>query len=191
MILISLLDLSWDSLVWLLWFSILLIWASRAGYCLIKAPRSLKQFRWWITPLLAWILSLIWATHLLLWINFTLHKPELEKMTDRVNLATSQNKVVEFNQSQKIGMFEILGIYRVYNKSDSSQNNPEIAPTTTNVTSIEIEGKWAHQGFVRDLSRKPGGFKAIYFSFAPGSNNGDQDFFYLGDGWYAFQNLFD
>ena len=39
-ILFSLLDFSWDSLVWLLWFSILLIWAIRAGYCLIKAPRS-------------------------------------------------------------------------------------------------------------------------------------------------------
>jgi hypothetical protein len=190
-ILFSLLDLSWDSLAWLLWFSILLIWAIRAGYCVIKVPRSLKQLPWWITPLLGWILSLIWATHLLLWLNFTIHKPELEKIADRVNVTTSQNKALEFKPSQKIGTFEVIGVYRVYDKSDSAQNNPEIAPTTTNVTSIEIDGKWAHQGFVRDLSRKPGGFKAINFSFAPHSNNGDQEIFYLGDGWYVFQNLFD
>jgi hypothetical protein len=190
-LLVSLLNFSWDSLAWLLWLSILLIWAIRAGYCLIKAPRSLKQLRWWITPLLALILSLIWATHILLWFNFTLHKPALEKLADRVKVASSQNKVLEFNPSQKIGMFEIFGVRRVYDKSDSAGGNLEISPTTTNVTSIEINGNWAHQGFVRDLSRKPGGFKAITFSLAPGSNNGDQDIFYLGDGWYAFQNLFD
>lgn len=187
-------NFSWDSLAWLLWLSILLIWAIRAGYWLIKAPRSLKQLRWWITPLLALLLSIIWAAHFLLWLNFTLHKPELEKMADRVNVATSQKKALEFKPSQKIGTFEVVGVYRVYDvydKSDSAQNNPEISPTTTNVTSIEIDGKWAHQGFVRDLSRKPGGFKAMFFSFAPGSNNGDQDIFYLGDGWYVFQNLFD
>ncbi|MEG4231393.1 hypothetical protein QUA40_04630 [Microcoleus sp. Pol11C3] len=178
---------SWDSLAWLLWLSILLIWA----YSLINARLWLKQFRWWITPLLAWILSLIWATHLLLWFNFTLYKPALEKIADSVKVATSQNKVLEFNPSQKIGIFEILGVYRVYDQSEPAPDNLAILPTTTNVTSIEIEGKWAHQGFVRDLSRKAGGFQAINFSFAPGSNNGDQNIFYLGDGWYAFQNLFD
>ncbi|NJS11551.1 MAG: hypothetical protein HC789_14850 [Microcoleus sp. CSU_2_2] len=190
-LLVSLLNFSWDSLAWFLWLSLLLIWAIRAGYCLIKAPQTLKQFRWWITPLLSLILSLIWATHLLLWLNFMLHKPALEKLADRVKVETSQNKVLEFNPSQKIGMFEILGVHRVYDKSDSAGDYFEISPTTTNVTSIEIKGNWAHQGFVRDLSRKPGGFKAISLSFAPGSNNGDQDIFYLGDGWYAFQNLFD
>lgn len=183
----SLSNLSWDSLAWLLWLSILLIWV----YSLINARLWLKQFRWWITPLLAWILSLIWATHLLLWINFTLYKPALEKLADRVKVATSQNKVLEFNPSQKIGIFEIIGVYRVYDQSESAPDNLAISPTTTNVTSIEIEGKWAHQGFVRDLSRKAGGFKARNFSLAPGSNNGDQNIFYLGDGWYAFQNLFD
>ncbi|MEG4110310.1 MULTISPECIES: hypothetical protein [unclassified Microcoleus] len=183
----SLSNFSWDSLAWLLWLSILLIWV----YSLSNARLRLKQFRWWIIPLLAGILSLTWATHLVLWLNFTLYKPELEKLADRVKFATSQNKVLEFNPSQKIGILEVLGVYRVYDPSESAPNNLAISPTTTNITSIEIEGKWAHQGFVRDLSRKAGGFQAINFRLAPGSNNGDQNIFYLGEGWYAFQNLFD
>ncbi|HEY9632203.1 MAG TPA: hypothetical protein V6D14_02285 [Coleofasciculaceae cyanobacterium] len=41
------------------------------------------------------------------------------------------------------------------------------------------------------MSRKPGGFQANTFSLAPGSGTFSQEIFYLGDGWYAFQNIFD
>ncbi len=173
-------------MAWLLWISIGLIWLVRAGYCLIKFPSSLKQFRWWIAPALVWIASLIWATHLLLGLNFTLHQSALEKFADRVNFETAQNQELPVKPSPRIGNFSIVGGYPISDLNHSKSKPPEIS-----LTSLEIEGMWAHQGFVRDLSRQPGGFKAIDFSLAPGSNNGDQAIFYLGEGWYAFQNLFD
>lgn len=52
--------------------------------------------------------------------------------------------------------------------------------------SLIIEGIGVYQGFIRDTSRQANGFKAIEYSFAPGSHNGEQSMSYLGDGWYVF-----
>jgi hypothetical protein len=200
LLLFSLGKLNWESLAWPLWISVLLIWVVRAGFCLIKTPCLITQFRWWFTPVLVWILSLIWATHLLLGFNFALHQAALEKLADRVKLEATQPqdslKDLQFNPSQKIGTFSVMGVYNVsaWNGSTRDRVPPDRfnpSPKPSNVTSIEIEGNWAHQGFVRDLSGQPNAFEAVTFSLAPGSNTSDQEIFYLGDGWYAFQNLFD
>jgi hypothetical protein len=117
-------------------------------------------------------------------------------MDDQATQPQDSPKDFQFNPSQKIGTFSVTGAYNVLelngvelDRVPSDRSNP--LPKLSNITSIEIEGNWAHQGFVRDLSHQPNAFQASTFSLAPASNNGDQTIFYLGDGWYVFQNLFD
>ena len=96
--------------------------------------------------------------------------------SDRV-IAEPSGKI-DFTPIKPMGTFSISGAFR--------QSKIIASIETTSDHSL-----WTHEGFVRDLSRKPGGLKANTYSLVPYSNNGDQDIVYLGDGWYVFQNLLD
>ena len=85
---------------------------------------------------------------------------------------------IDFTPVKPMGTFSISGAFRQ-------------SKTIASIETTSDHSLWAHEGFVRDLSRKPGGLKADTYSLAPYSNFGDQEIFYLRDGWYVFQNLFD
>ena len=123
-----------------------------------------------------WLLSILWATHIPLSVSVAFHKAAFEKLADQVMLEPSGKK--DFTPNQPMGIYSVSGLFR--------QSKTIASIETTNEHSL-----WAHEGFVRDLSRKPGGFQANTFSLAPGSGTFSQEIFYLGDGWYAFQNIFD
>lgn len=156
----------------ILW--LVLVWAWGCYIVFARKTSTWRLNRWkWLTPLLFGLLSLIWIGHIPLSLTFAYHKPGLEQLADRV--MASPSEMQEFEPPRKLGIFDVYFV---------SRHSPTIA-------SVAIEGNWAAQGFVRDLSRKPGGLVANTYSLAPASNNGDQELFYLGDGWYVFQNLFD
>ena len=158
------------------WLVIVWIWAIRAIRIGKSSSRHSARFRWWFAPMILWGLSILWATYIPLSVSFALHKPAFEKLADRV-MAESSGKI-DFTPIKPMGIFSISGAYRR-------------SKTIASIETTSEHSLWAHEGFVRDLSRKPGGLKANTYSLAPDSNNGDQDIFYLGDGWYVFQNLFD
>jgi len=160
----------------LLWLVIVWSWVSRTIKKIRKSSAHVSQLSWWLAPIMLWVLSILWATHIPLSVNFALHKSGFEKLADRVMTAPSGK--IDFTPNQPMGIFSISGAFRQ-------------SKTIVSIETTSEHGLWAHEGFVRDLSRKPGGLKANTYSFAPDSNNGDQDIFYLGDGWYVFQNLFD
>ncbi|HEY9725428.1 MAG TPA: hypothetical protein V6D50_03175 [Chroococcales cyanobacterium] len=158
----------------LLWLAIVWVWILHA---IDKSSVWRRQrLDWWLAPIMLWVLSILWATHIPLSINFALHKSAFEKLADRV-VAEPSGKI-DFTPNQPMGLFSISGAFR-------------LSPTIASIETTSEQGLWAHEGFVRDLSRKLGGLKANTYSLAPGSNNGEQDIVYLGDGWYVFQNLFD
>lgn len=163
----------------LLWFAIAWNWIiGTIGTIRVKklSVRGWQRLNRWFAPIMLLVLSILWATHIPLSVNFALHKSGFEKLCDRV-MAEPSGKI-DFTPNQPMGRFSISGAFR----------------QSKSIASIETTSKhslWAHEGFVRDLSRKPGGLKANTYSLAPYSNNGDQDIFYLDDGWYVFQNLFD
>ncbi len=132
--------------------------------------------RWWIAPALLWLLSILWVTRIPIAVSFTLHKIAFEQLADRVG-AQQKNWV---DMERQIGMFRVIGASKL------TKGRPPLGEVA-----IVIEGIGAYQGFIRDPSRHPNKFKASTYSFAPGSNNGDQEIYYLGDGWYVFQNYFD
>lgn len=159
----------------LLWLVIVWNWVSGTIKNL-KSSAHAPQLSWWFAPIMLWLLSILWATHIPLCVNFALHKSGFEKLCDRA-MAEPSGKI-DFTPNQPMGIFSISGAFRQ-------------SKTIASIETTSEHGLWAHEGFVRDLSRKPGGLQANTYSLAPYSNNGDQDIFYLGDGWYVFQNLFD
>ena len=163
----------------LLWFAIVWVWIIGIIHAIRvkKLPiRGWQRWNRWFAPIMLWVLSILWATHIPLSVNFAFHKSGFEKLADRV-MAEPSGKI-DFTPNQPMGRFSISGAFRQ-------------SKTIASIETTSEHGLWAHEGFVRDLSRKPGGLNADTYSLAPYSNNGDQDIFYLGDGWYVFQNLFD
>ncbi|MEW6497276.1 MAG: hypothetical protein AB1589_32955 [Cyanobacteriota bacterium] len=161
--------LLWLVLVWL-WILHRLIPVEEIS---VQRWQRLKE---WFAPIMLWVLSILWATHIPLSVNFALHKSGFEKLADRAMAKPSG--FIDFTPVKPMGIFFISGAFRQ-------------SKTIASIETTSEHGLWAHEGFVRDLSRKPDGFKANTYSLAPYSNNGDQDIFYLGDGWYVFQNLID
>jgi hypothetical protein len=160
----------------LLWLALIWIWILRAVDVKQLSIWQWQRFNWWFAPMMLWILSILWATHIPLSVNFAFHKVGFEKLADLVIAEPSRK--IDFTPNKPMGIFSMSG---------ALQHSQTIASIET----TSQHGLWAHEGFVRDLSRKPGGLKANTYSLAPGSNNGDQDIFYLSDGWYVFQNLMD
>lgn len=161
----------------LLWLAI--VWSWVIGAILGERESSIwggQPLNRWFAPIMLWLLSILWATHIPLSVNFALHKSGFEKLADRVMAEPSGN--IDFTPTQPMGIFSISGAFRQ-------------SKTIASIETTSEHGLWAHEGFVRDLSRKPGGLQANTYSLAPYSNNGDQDIWYLGDGWYVFQNLLD
>jgi hypothetical protein len=161
----------------------MLLWLAIAWFWVIRAIGERESSVWggqrshgWFAPIMLWLLSVLWATHIPLSVNFALHKSGFEKLADRVMAEPSGN--IDFTPTQPMGIFSISGAFRQ-------------SKTIASIETTSEHGLWAHEGFVRDLSRKPGGLQANTYSLAPHSNNGDQDIWYLGDGWYVFQNLLD
>ncbi len=137
-----------------------------------------RQGHWvrlWIAPLLLWLLSILWITRIPIAVSFTLHKPALEQLAEQV--LAQQKEWVDMNRN--IGTFHVIGASKLLDGG------------TPQGVSIRIKGIGFAQGFIRDSSRKANGFESATYSLAPGSNNGDQEIYYLRDGWYVFQNYFD
>jgi hypothetical protein len=161
--------LLWLVLVWL-WILDRLIPVEELS---VQRWQRLKE---WFAPIMLWVLSILWATHIPLSVNFALHKSGFEKLADRAMAEPSG--FIDFTPLKPMSIFFISGAFRQ-------------SKTIASIETTSEHGLWAHEGFVRDLSRKPGGLQANTYSLAPYSNNGDQDIMYLGDGWYVFQNLLD
>lgn len=159
--------MSWMSL-WVIVIWSWLIWFIRS-FNKFSQPR--KRVKFLIAPVLLGLLLTLWITNIPLKINLALHKPALEQLANQLE---KQPKIL-IELKQQISNFKVIAGYKI--------DNTKI--------SLIIEGIGAYQGFIRDTSRQANGFKAIEYSFAPGSNNGDQLMSYLGDGWYVFQNDFD
>ncbi len=138
--------------------------------------RRWQWMQWWIAPLLLWLISLLWVTHVPIALNFSVHRSVLEQLGNTVS-QQSQNWV---DLNQKIGSFQVIGGSKLMN-----------AEGFTGKIAIAIEGIGAYQGFIRDNSCKASALAPNTYSFAPGSNNGDQSIYPLWDGWYIFQNYFD
>jgi hypothetical protein len=136
-----------------------------------KLNQKTNRVKFLMAPVLLGLLYTFWITQIPLKINFALHKPTLEQLANQ--LEEEPEKLIELEQG--ISNFKVIAGY-------------QLDPTKI---SLIIEGIGAYQGFIRDNSRQPNQLKAIEYSFAPGSNNGDQSMYYLGDGWYVFQNYFD
>lgn len=161
------------------------------------SPRPMRFLtrRWLTAPLLAIALYGLWFTQLPLKANFALHKGTLERIADAAIAAPSGT--IEFNPAKSVGPVQIEIAHRLPRGHDGpldwgkAEDIYEKKAREQSVTSIPIRGFWAHQGYVRDLSRQPDEIEAITFSFEQNSNNGDQEIYYLWDGWYAFQNLLD
>ncbi|HEY9605985.1 MAG TPA: hypothetical protein V6C85_30540 [Allocoleopsis sp.] len=160
----------------LLWLAIALVWILRAFRVKKLLVWCWTRLNWGFAPMMLLVLSILWAAHIPLSINFALHKSGFERLAD-LAMAEPSGKI-DFTPNQPMGLFSISGAFR-------------LSPTIASIETTSEDSLWAHEGFVRDLSRKPGGLKANTYSLAPYSNNGDQDIFYLSDGWYVFQNLFD
>ncbi|MFK8183192.1 MAG: hypothetical protein AB8B99_07440 [Phormidesmis sp.] len=181
--------------VWL-WLGMFWSWLLKAISALIQSSFNigslLKQWRnprWWIVPSLALCLCGLWATKLPVKAAFALSQPALEKVAD----ATLANGAQTDQGLPQAGIYSVLGTYRLADNYFQVDPAYPAEPTAEfeKMVSIEILGVWAHQGFVRDLSRKSGGFEPDTFSLATNSNNHDQELFYLWDGWYIFQNYLD
>lgn len=196
--------LCWSLLPPVIWMLLFWNWFLRAGLQLVKQFRTPVEDRrpirfwtrrWLTAPLLAIALYGLWFTQLPLKANFALHKGTLESIADAAIAAPSGT--VTFNPARSVGALKISTAHRLprgYDGPfdwDKSEDVFDKKAREQSVTSLPIQGFWAHQGYVRDLSRQPGEIEAITFSFEQHSNNGDQEIFYLWDGWYAFQNLLD
>ena len=161
----------------LLWLVLVWVWVLHPPVPVKKlSVRRWQRYKGWFAPMMLWVLSILWATHIPLSVNFSFHKSEFEKLSDRV-MAEPSGKI-DFTPVKPMGIFSISGAFRQ-------------SKTIASIETTSDHSLWAHEGFVRDLSRKPGGLQANTYSLAPYSNNGDQDIVYLGDGWYVFQNLLD
>ncbi len=156
----------------ILWLGIVWAWIGCAVFFRKNLIWRSHRFRWF-APLLLGFLSLIWISHIPLSLTFAYHQPALEQLANRITASPAAS--LDYNPPQKLGIFDV-------------HHGSRLSAT---ITSIAIDSPWAAQGFVRDASRKPNGLTASTYSLAPGSNNGDQELFYLSDGWYLFQNLFD
>ena len=167
-----------------IFFPCMLLWLVLVWLWILHRLIPVEEFsvqRWqrlkeWFAPIMLWALSILWATHIPLSVNFALHKSGFEKLADRAMAKPSG--FIDFTPLKPMGIFFISGAFRQ-------------SKTIASIETTSEHGLWAHEGFVRDLSRKPGGLEANTYSLAPYSNNGDQDIMYLGDGWYVFQNLLD
>lgn len=164
--------MSWMS-IWVIVIWSWMIWA--IGSAQVSNRRG-DWFQWWITPVLLGLLLILWVSHIPLAINLAVHKPAFEQLANQVE----EQPTVWVDVEQKIGNFQVIGGYKL---GDGTIPTPKV--------SLIIEGIGAYQGFIRDASRQGNRFEANTYTLAPGSNNGDQDIFYLGDGWYVFQNYFD
>ena len=161
----------------LLWLVLVWVWVLHPPVPVKKLSiRRWQRYNGWFAPMMLWVLSILWATHIPLSVNFAFHKSGFEKLGDRVMAEPSG--YIDFTPVKPMGIFSISGAFRQ-------------SKTIASIETTSEQSLWAHEGFVRDLSRKPGGLQANTYSLAPYSNNGDQDIVYLGDGWYVFQNLLD
>lgn len=178
----------WLGLFWS-WLLKVLVSVIRASFSFANLAKQWQNPQWWILPGLALCLCGIWATKLPVKATFLMSKPALEEMAD---VAITEGTQTELG-FKLAGVYPVLGTYRLAdNYFPANPNYPEEPPTAfEKIASVEIAGVWAHQGFVRDLAREPGGFEPDTFSLATNSNNHDQELFYLWDGWYIFQNYFD
>lgn len=156
----------------ILWLVIVWVWGYYAVFARKASTWRLNRFRW-LPPLLLGLLSVLWISHIPLSLTLAYHRSALEQLANQVMSSPSGSQ--EFTPPQRLGIFDVHMVSR----------------KSATIISIVIDSNWAAQGFVRDLSRKPGGLAANTYSLAPESNHGDQELFYLGDGWYVFQNLFD
>lgn len=171
------------------------LWLNRRTVVEYRRPINFLTRRWLTTPLLALILYGLWFTQLPLKANFAWHKATLEHIADEA--MASPNGTLEFTPPKSVGSFTIAMAHRLPRSPedpsgwDKTASIYEKKALEQSVTSIPIQGTWAHQGYVRDLSCKTGEIEARTFSFEQNSNNGDQEIYYLWDGWYAFQNALD
>lgn len=150
--------------------------------------------RWWILPVLALTLCGLWSTRLPLKIAFQLAKPTLEQVADAA--IASPDGVLQLPRLKQAGPFSIIGGYRLDKDlgwgNTSEFLSSEVLPDDISKqnASIEILGFWVHQGFMRDRSQPEGQHESQSFNLVSGSS-GTDEVFYLGDGWYAFQNYLD
>lgn len=194
----------WSLLPPIIWMVLSWNWLLRGAIQLVAKLRAFKNnprpmrfltSRWLTAPLLAIALYGLWFTQLPLKANFAFHKGTLERIADEAIAAP--NGTLEFAPAQSVGPVQIEIAHRLPLSNDGPADwgkrsgMYEKKALEQSVVSIPIRGFWAHQGYVRDLSRQPGEIEAHTFSFEQNSNNGDQEIFYLWDGWYAFQNLLD
>jgi hypothetical protein len=155
----------------ILWLTIIWVWTYYAIFARNAPMWRLNQFRW-LAPLLLVLLSLLWISHIPLSLTFACHRPALEQLADQVISASPEKQ--EFIPPRKLGVFDVrMGV-----------RQSEV------IAAIEIDSFWAFQGFVRNLSRKPGNLPDRTRNLTSGSA-GDDELFYWEDGWYLVQNLFD
>lgn len=154
-----------------LWLIIVWAWIGYTVFARKLAAWHSNRYRW-LAPLLLGLLSLLWISHIPLSLTFAYHKPGLEQLANQV-MADSLKKQ-EFIPPLKLGVFDAHSALR---ESEA-------------IVAIIIDSNWAVEGFIRDSSRRPGGLAAGVYGLASGST-GKDELFYLGDGWYVLQNLFD
>lgn len=141
-----------------------------------RRKQPLEKTPAWLIPLLASGLCLLWMTHLPLSISLTFHRPQLAALVEQVR--TSPTGKLEFSIPQQVGLYSVRAVFRISDRVSSIVLN-------------EKQSLWAYAGFAYEADPQTGTLDPRQKSLAPGSNNGDQDLLYLGEGWYAFQNLFD
>ncbi|MEM9092372.1 MAG: hypothetical protein AAGC93_27030 [Cyanobacteria bacterium P01_F01_bin.53] len=122
-------------------------------------------------------------------VSFQLAKPTLEQVADEA--IAPPDGVLHLSKSKQAGPFSIVGAYRL-DKDLTWGNTSEALSTDASKqsASIEILGFWVHQGFMRDRSQPISQNESRSFNLVSGSS-GTDEVFYLGDGWYAFQNYLD
>lgn len=147
--------------------------------------------RWWMVPVLALTLCGLWSTRLPLKVAFQFAKPTLNQVADAA--IASPNGVLQLPPLKQAGPFAIIGAYRLDENLGWGSAEPSTDASddiSERSASIEIPGFWVHQGFMRDFSQPEGRHESQSFGLVSGSS-GTDEVFYLGDGWYAFQNYLD
>lgn len=193
-------------LILVLWLFVALNWLRGIAHFIARlfangaaALRPRTRFswaRWAVAPALILVLHLLWSTQLPMKVVFAMQKPALEEIADQA-IAAPSGEVI-FKKNQMAGLAEAFATYRLPLSNDpqaweeSEQAQYEKKAAEKSVTSILIHTGWVQAGYVRDLSRKPGELTETLFRLAPESKfNNNQALYYLGDGWYAYQNAID
>jgi len=189
-----------------LWFFVAVNWLIRGiasilaklwGNGVALRPRSRTSWiRWAVAPVLILLLQGVWETQLPMKLAFSMQKPGLEQIADQA-IAAASGEVI-FEDAQRVGLAEPFAAYRLPLSNDtdawedSEQAQYEKKAADKSVASILIHTGWEHAGYVCDLSRKPDELTGTLFRLDPKSKfNYNQTLYYLGDGWYAYQNSID